>query len=153
MLIESFITHMTHNNLAVSDAILGRLTQSTSTLERMSLSIDGSHLMLIESFITHMTHNNLAVSDAILGRLTQSTSTLERMSLSIDGSHLMLIESFITHMTHNNLAVSTAGWHAAAERFPQLRVLVDLRGRYRLMDFQSVLDFCFLGCGQGSDER
>ena len=85
--------------------------------------------------LRHVGLNFTYLSDAILGRLTQSTSNLERMSLSIDGSHLTLI----THMTHNNLAVSTAGWRAAAQRCPQLRVLVDFRGRYRLMDFQSVL--------------
>ena len=85
--------------------------------------------------LRHVGLNFTYLNDAVLGRLTQSTSNLERVALSVDGSHLQLI----AHMTHNNLAVSTAGWRAAAQRCPQLRVQVDFRGRYRLEDFQSVL--------------
>jgi len=87
------------------------------------------------SALRHIGLNYTYLSDAVLERLTQSTMALETLSLSLDGSHLLLI----THMTHNNLTVSTAGWQAAAERCPQLRVLVDMRGRFRLMDFQRVL--------------
>ena len=85
--------------------------------------------------LTHVGLNFTYLNDAVLGRLTQSTSRLERMALSVDGSHLVLI----SHMARNNLAVSTAGWRAAAQRCPQLRVQVDFRGRYRLEEFQSVL--------------
>ena len=115
-----------------------------SVLELRELFSDDINAVELPAFLSemgrfaalrHVRLNFTYLSDAILGRLTQTTSNLERMSLYIDGSHLTLI----TQLTHNNLVVSTAGWLAAAQRCPQLRVLVDLRGRFRLMDFQSVL--------------
>ncbi|KAK7110080.1 hypothetical protein V1264_014013 [Littorina saxatilis] len=88
------------------------------------------------SALRHVGLNFTYLNDAVLAQLTDSASrTLETLSLGLDGSHLL----YIAHMTYNNLIVTTGGWRAAGLRCPRLRVVVDMRGRFRLIDFQRVL--------------
>ncbi|XP_076438811.1 F-box only protein 39-like [Babylonia areolata] len=88
--------------------------------------------------LRHLGLNFTYLSDAVLLCITRSAKNLESLALSMDGSQLILI----AHLADNNLMVSTAGWRAASYNCPRLRVLVDVRGRLRLMDFQRLLLPC-----------
>lgn len=80
------------------------------------------------------------LSDAVLELLTSAPRQglplrLDTLDLSLDSAQTLQL----ANMTLSNLAVTSKGWKAAVVRRPSLRVFLDMRGRFRLVDFQRAL--------------
>lgn len=84
--------------------------------------------------LKHLCLNATYLSDEVLSRLVQKTSSLEVLVLYVEVSHF----SFETG-GYSIPMITDSGWSDVVNVRPRLRVALDMRGRFKLDDFQRVL--------------